>query len=209
MNLFGVPATGVSNYYLFEAPGGLCTQVASCAFEGCLGPFVDLLGRFSFHYQSEALDPNAPVITREEVADFSNDERFNLQAATVHVQNAGDVSAAIKYATENEIGLSVKTSGHNWMGASVKKDTLNLNLSKLKKYALPELSNEAITECAEDPSLTGAIGDACKLASARGKNAVIRVGGGQVRNRFRLCSMWNLCNHISHLFILFYVYCTS
>lgn len=213
----------VSNYELFEQSSGLCMQSASCAFTNCTsGPFRDAyepfapLGNLAF-YQSVQLDPNGvfPVLTDEEItmaASLSEDSQ--LPAAVVHPEHPGDVSAAVRFAADNGLKVSVKTSGHNWMGSSTRKGTLLLNLSKLRKYALPELPSGGIFECntvgaGDDGGIvvveprvgtmdedmyyfSESVTAACKIALARGKPAIMRAGGGQIVDEgLRAVEEWN------------------
>ena len=152
----------VSNYQLFEQPSGLCQAHASCGYQLCGGPF-----------QSRAKTYDATVYTDEV---WKSDDTLDLPDAVVHPKHVGDVSEAIKFATQQNIGISVKTSGHSYTGSSTKKGTLLLHLSKLPKYSL----TGSITECEVDEDIKGAYKEACNLAIARNKKAVIRVGGGQI-----------------------------
>ena len=209
----------VSNYELFEQSSGLCMQSASCAFTNCTsGPFRDAyepfatLGKLPF-YQSVQLDPNLPVLTDEEITEAASlSKHSELPAAVVHPEHPGDVSAAVRFAADNGLRISVKTSGHNWMGSSTRKGTLLLNLSKLRKYALPESPSDGIFECnpvgagddggvvvveprvgtMDEPYHSESVAAACKLALARGKPAIMRAGGGQIVDEgLRAVEEWN------------------
>lgn len=108
---------------------------------------------------------------------FKSYEGLNLPDAVVHPQHVRDISETLKFANEHKIGVSVKTSGHSYTGSSTKKDTILLNLSKLKKYS-PQGS---VVECKKNnvPN-SGAYEQSCNLALARNKPAVVRVGGGEI-----------------------------
>lgn len=141
-----------------------------------------------------------PVVTDEEVTEAaSQSEDSQLPAAVVHPEHPGDVSAAVRFAADNGLKISVKTSGHNWMGSSTRKGTLLLNLSKLRKYALPETLSNGIFECntigagddggivvveprmgTDEYYFSESVTAACKIALARGKPAIMRAGGGQI-----------------------------
>ena len=97
------------------------------------------------------------------------------------------------------------------MGSSTRKGTLLLNLSKLRKYALPETLSDGIFECntigagddggivvveprmgTTDGSVSESVAAACKLAVARGKPAIMRAGGGQIVDEgLRTLEEWN------------------
>jgi len=162
----------VTNYDLFEQSSGLCMQTAACSFTNCAsGPFRDAYGPFmgpgngAVFYQSSSTEyydsvygPGTyPVLTDEEIVDGANlsEEDSQLPEAVVHPEHPGDVSAAVRFAADNGLGISVKTSGHNWMGSSTRKGTLLLNLTKLRKHALPETLEEGIFECNIDVDDTG------------------------------------------------------
>ena len=212
----------VSNYELFGQSSGLCMQEASCTFTNCAaGPFWDAYGPFMGNgadakfYQSSSLYEGYPVLTDEEIAEGANlsEEDSQLPKAVVHPEHPGDVSAAVRFAADNGLGISVKTSGHNWMGSSTRKDTLLLNLSKLRKYALPDFVEDGIFECnaavgaGDDAGIvvveprvgtmdesysSESVAAACKLAVARGKPAIMRAGGGQIVDEgLRTVEEWN------------------
>lgn len=96
------------------------------------------------------------------------------------------------------------------MGSSTRKGTLLLNLSKLRKYALPESPSSGIFECntvgASDDggivvveprvgtmdSSSESVAAACEVALARGKPAIMRAGGGQIVDEgLRAVEEWN------------------
>lgn len=162
-----VPPQVVSNYQLFEQPSGMCMDIVTCAYENCDGPVEGLYPK----------DPTNTFSSSEHPRDeWKSYEGLNLPAAVVHPVNVGDISATIKYAIKNNIGLSVKTSGHSYVGASTKKGTILLNLSKLQKYS----PTGSIVECNSSEVQPGAYQEACELAVARNKDAVLRVGGGEI-----------------------------
>ena len=98
------------------------------------------------------------------------------------------------------------------MGSSTRKGTLLLNLSKLRKYALPESPSDGIFECnpvgagddgggvvveprmgtMEESYPSESVAAACKLALSRGKPAIMRAGGGQIVDEgLRAVEEWN------------------
>lgn len=151
---------------LLEEPSGLCLAQASCSFEKCIPDFyrwedfVTYTVAFTFF----------PVFVPDL---WKTDDKLNLPELVVQPFHVGDISEVVKFATEHEIEISVKTSGHSYTGASTKKGSINLNLRKLPKYS-------SIKECMFETNLEAGFEEACKLAIARNKPAVIRVGGGQL-----------------------------
>eukprot|EP00563_Minutocellus_polymorphus_P019820 CAMPEP_0197725434 /NCGR_PEP_ID=MMETSP1434-20131217/6975_1 /TAXON_ID=265543 /ORGANISM="Minutocellus polymorphus, Strain CCMP3303" /LENGTH=765 /DNA_ID=CAMNT_0043310909 /DNA_START=67 /DNA_END=2364 /DNA_ORIENTATION=+ len=202
---------GVSNYDLFEQSSGLCMQTTSCAFTHCAGIFKTYFpfNPFAAYYQSSESEMYSamygpgtyPVLTDEEIAQAAaTSEDSQLPAAVVHPEHPGDISAAVRFAAANGLKVAVKTSGHNWNGSSTRKGSLLLNLSKLRKFALPETPSEGIVVCdigndavfSASTVASSSILDACKLAVARGKPAVMRAGGGQIVDEgLRALEEWN------------------
>ena len=87
------------------------------------------------------------------------------------------VISAIKYAKKHNLQISIKSTGHSFSGAHTKAGSLMLNMRDYAKYAL---GNGKVIECGSvDSSYDDVLGDACTLATAREKDAYIRVGGGQ------------------------------
>lgn len=87
------------------------------------------------------------------------------------------VIAAIKYAKKHNLQISIKSTGHSYFAAHTKAGSLMLNMRDYAKYAS---GNDKIIECGSvDSSDDDVLGDACTLATAREKDAYIRVGGGQ------------------------------
>lgn len=78
----------------------------------------------------------------------------------------------------------MKTGGHSYAGSSTAKGSVQLNLRRFPKY-----SRDSISQC----SLHGTSAPlACKLARARGKSAVVRVGGGELWDElYRAVIDWN------------------
>ena len=152
----------VSNYQLFEQASGLCQAHAACSYQRCVAPYKGLTAKYD------------SSIYPDEV--WKSDDNLDLPDAVVHPVHVGDVSETIKFAAQHNIGVSVKTTGHSFTGSSTKKGTILLHLSKLPKYSLAG----SITECEVDQDIKGAFKEACNLAIARNKQAVIRVGGGQI-----------------------------
>lgn len=170
----------VSNYQLIDQSSGLCMDTLDCAYDECKGPLYDayegtVYEDEVYHYLSSptATAPGAPFVTDDQL---KSSDALNLPAAVVHPQHVGDVSEAIKFASQNDLTVSVKTSGHSWAGSSTVKDSLLLNLRQLPKYS-PQGS---LKECQFESDLEGAFEDACKLAIARNKPAILRVGGGEI-----------------------------
>lgn len=113
------------------------------------------------------------------------DSTYPLPSAVVHPVNVADISATIKFAIKNKIEISIKTSGHSYTGSSTKKGTILLNLSKLQKYS----PFGSIVECSSGAVPEGAYQEACDLAAARNKEAILRVGGNYRCKSFSRVSM--------------------
>jgi hypothetical protein len=98
------------------------------------------------------------------------------------------------------VGVSVKVAGHSYFGASTVNNSLLIKMTSYPKYAITggpmECANETdyttpVVAATEESSATAM---ACKLAKARGKNAILRVGGGEMFDEaYRSVSFdWNL-----------------
>jgi len=183
----------VSNHQLYNETSGLCMVHVFCAYKECNA------GRFTSAFVNSGNNFYNSTLLTDDI--WKNPEKknwnsLNLPAAVVHPRHVGDIAAAIMFATQHKIQMSVKTSGHSYTGASTKNNSLLLNLFRLKQYAHPELeytnvSEEdhsdndgasSIVECGYDTldsSAQDGYREACALATARDKNAVIRVGGGE------------------------------
>lgn len=182
----------VSNHQLYNETSGLCMVHVFCAYKECNA------GRFTRAYSGISVY-NSTLLTDDiwKNPEKKNWNSLDLPAAVVHPRHVGDISAAIMFANQHNIQLSVKTSGHSYTGASTKDNSLLLNLFRLKQYAHPELeytdiseedhsdTNNGVSSIVEcqydtlDSSTQDGYKEACALAIARSKTAVIRVGGGE------------------------------
>eukprot|EP00751_Fragilariopsis_kerguelensis_P022573 CAMPEP_0170900086 /NCGR_PEP_ID=MMETSP0734-20130129/47184_1 /TAXON_ID=186038 /ORGANISM="Fragilariopsis kerguelensis, Strain L26-C5" /LENGTH=481 /DNA_ID=CAMNT_0011293459 /DNA_START=99 /DNA_END=1541 /DNA_ORIENTATION=+ len=168
-------------YEIGYQPSGVCMVHVSCAYEGCL---YLLSG-------SEACSSDQPdcwTINRALSPPFDttelHEDQLELPAAVLHPHSASDVVRGIEFANKHNIGVSVKVVGHSYFGASTARGTLLIKMStNYPQYAI----NGSLTECDNDndndnvtSSLDEASMDACTLATARGKKAFLRVGGGEL-----------------------------
>jgi len=173
-----------SNQDLIRKPSGLCVDNLSCAFEKCNSTgIVDYALYMTTNWTNATDDDiknvflpllftNLTNLTFQDIEDTLGP--LNLPSMITFPKTAADVVEAIQYAKDHNLTVSVKTSGHSYPGSSNQKGSLQLNLRDLKKY-----SNGSIVECVnvhkDSPDFA-----ACKLATARGKNAIITVGGGEL-----------------------------
>ena len=113
---------------------------------------------------------------------------YNIPAKVLFPRNAGDVVAAVEFAKMHGVEISVKNSGHSYSGSSTKADTLLLNMRDYERYAFDDKEMMGIVECTNTAMLMERTSNiivnqdlsnqACVLATARGKPAFVRVGGG-------------------------------
>eukprot|EP00957_Ditylum_brightwellii_P201815 15327350-Ditylum_brightwellii.AAC.1 len=89
-------------------------------------------------------------------------------------QTAKDVAEVVKFANKYGKKISIKNSGHSYTQGSNSADSININLRNFPQYSFEE-----VYECNEDTAQEPLSGPPCKLALARGKTAVARIGGGQ------------------------------
>ena len=153
-----------NNWMLVDQPSKLCQQVLSCAFTDCYNP--DLLSP----------GDNSEKIFTNTADSLKQSDELALPIRVVQPVSVGDVVTSMKWAYENKVPVSVKTGGNNWGGASAGGKTLSVNTRSLPAYAMR--SADSIHQC--DESGTGEDPPACRLALARGKTGIIRVGGGEL-----------------------------
>lgn len=82
-----------------------------------------------------------------------------------------DIVEVVQYAKANCRTISIKTGGNSFPGSFNEANSIQLNMRHFPHY-----SNTSIFECHEPNTKISA----CKLALARNKNAVMRVGGGEL-----------------------------
>ena len=154
-----------NTWMMLDQPSKLCTQILTCAFKDCYYPDLLMPG------------DNADEIFTDTVGALEQSkEHLAFPVRVVQPVSVGDVVATMKWAYKHKVPVSVKTSGVNWGGASAGGGTLSINTRSLPAYAMR--SADSIHEC--DESGNEADPPACRLALARGKTAIIRVGGGEV-----------------------------
>jgi len=195
---FSLPFWERTNFRLRNQTSGVCLPHFTCGIAKDCFPAGQDYNRWpeltSKNY--EKLSQTMNQIEMWEFLDFKTAEEwvspefpaFDIPSSVLFPANAGDVKAAVYFAGENGLELSVKASGHNYAGASGKKDTLLVNTFRYKKY-----SPTGIVECTANdiflPKVTQApkgglleknlYNQPCDLVLARGKNAFVRVGGGE------------------------------
>jgi len=169
----GPTPTHYSNYYLMAERSGLCADALACAFEQCAwtNQTAEALMAHDLNTAKfEDLQQSFPIV--------------NLPDSIAFPKSVRDLVETVKFAAVSKMNISVKTSGHSYAGSSTMKDSLLINLRSFPKY-----SHSSITEC---DSQRGSASSTCKLAIARGKNGVIRVGGGEVWDDvYRAVHNWN------------------
>jgi len=161
------PGFQLSNYQLLYQESGLCMDHAACAYQHCLAP-----PNFDKLYAGH---PNFLVPGLDQVVE----ERLNLPAYVLQPATASDIVHAVQFCKTHDIGVTVKTSGHSYYGASTGRGTLLIKMSPNYPIYSQEL---LVTECHRDMLNMNdtATEMACGVAKARGKNAFLRVGGGEL-----------------------------
>ena len=186
-NSFSNPIS-YSNYELRQKKHGLCADHLACAFVDCAW--------------TEAAKN---VLSTSDLAtvDFNSIKGqlppLNLPAAVAFPTNVRQLVAAVKAGRKSKLGLiSVKTSGHSYAGSSTMRNSTQINLRNLTKYSANGIV-ECQTLCAGSNS-----NRACALAQARGKKAVIRIGGGEAHDdTYRAVLDWNAnTNHANKYTII-------
>lgn len=182
----GPPTFDRSNHGMIDQPSGLCLPHFFCSFKGCSPADPNdqepgsVLNKIAKAYSVPPPTPysqmNATILSW--VEDTSNPS-YNLPSKVLFPVEAKDAVAAVKFAKEHGLEISIKNSGHSYTSASSKGDTLHLNMNRYQTYA----TSGGVIDCStmdidvgDDPSLAE---QPCRLALAKGKDAVIRVGGGE------------------------------
>lgn len=172
---------------MLNQPTGLCMMHASCAFQDCFGPP-------KYDSSSTTKVQGVGFISTLLGLKKFEEDRFNLPAVVLHPHSVSDIVQAVLFSKEHDIGVTVKVGGHSYYGASTARDTLLIKMStNYPSYAM----EGSLTECANrHGNEYSGVSMACKLAAARGKNAVIRVGGGEIWGKaYRAVSVeWNRNN---------------
>jgi len=174
---------GNTLHALIDQPSGLCMDGLFCAFESCYpnpnastatiaGRLNDTLptSQFVGSPTYSSMDPKLKAW----VDDTSN-PRYNLPSKVLFPVVASDVVVAVQFAKDHGLEMSVKNSGHSYVGASTKKDTLHINMNRYTHYA-----PTGVTDCdAATVDQETLAGQPCRLSLAKGKTAVLRIGGGE------------------------------
>lgn len=164
-----------STYYLRDKPSGLCTLRLSAGLKD-MAWSIPIQEVFAWN---DLLRVSMPEIE----GDLPPLELPDLMSFP---QTARDVVEIAKFADTHGLEVSIKNSGHSYSGQSTRGRSLQVNMRSYPKYSATE-----IVECQEvsGDSMWSA---ACALATARGKKAVIRVGGGESNDDIqRHLSSWN------------------
>jgi hypothetical protein len=168
-----------SSYDILTKPSGLCKPEFSCAWGGCLPEnyLNSVNGITEFVNDFKALN-----ITNDTT--YSDIESvlgpgLNLPKKISFPTHAADIVAAIQHAKQEGLTVSILATGHSYTGASTSAGSVQLNLRNYPKY-----SKTSIIECDDDiiDEVANPDSAACKLATARGKKALVRVGGGEIFN---------------------------
>ena len=164
-----------STYYLRDKPSGLCTLRLSAGLKDMA---------WSIPIQEVFAENDLLRVTMEDISGAL--PPLELPGLMSFPATARDVVEIAKFASTHGIQVSIKNSGHSYAGQSTRGGSLQVNMRSYPKYSATEL-----VEC-KDVSGDKKWAAACKLATARGKKAVVRVGGGEGNDDIvRHVSSWN------------------
>jgi len=173
-----------STYYLKEKESGLCTMTLSAAF-------VNM--EYSESVQQALQDHD--LMKAEFAAVEGMLPTMALPALMSFPQTALDVVEVVKFANRHNMLVSVKNSGHSYSGQSTRRNSIQLNMR-----AYPVYSKIGIYEC-DSVELGHPAAAPCRLAVARGKGAVARVGGGEGNDDvLRNLASWNFALPRKHIY---------
>jgi len=181
-----------SSYDIIKKPSGLCKPEFSCAYSKCIptnyqsptgSSTNDKIDTFVTDFLT-GIDLISDTTTYSDVESVLG-PGLNLPEKIAFPTNPNDIVEAIQHAKEEGLTVSIMTSGHSYIGASTSAQSLQLNLREYPKYS----KISGIVECDDSDSDDNVVvidnddnTAACKLAIARGKKALIRVGGGEIFN---------------------------
>lgn len=151
-----------STYHLKDKPSGLCNIKLFVDINKWTNEIASVFSETDLmNTKFEDIESKLPSIALPDYMSFP--------------ETAKDVSDIVQFANANSMKISIKNSGHSYTGGSSSKGALQINLRRFPKYSFTH-----VYECKEEGNYTplGHHGP-CKLALARGKTAVVRVGGGQ------------------------------
>jgi len=172
----------IIDYYKNANPAACVLSTYMCGFENC-NPYRN--ATLQERWDRLVLNTNPPDYTDSIMYYFTvlpelrKVDTFNIPSKILMPQSAGEIVQAVEFATTHGLELSVKTTGHSYQGASQKKDTLLINM-----YEYPKSSSLSggIVECVDNESVAkrdGSTDGPCALVRANGKQAYIKVGGGE------------------------------
>eukprot|EP00438_Fugacium_kawagutii_P002958 Skav219512 [mRNA] locus=scaffold3561:122719:124776:+ [translate_table: standard] len=171
-----------SSYELYLKPSGLCQNSLFCAYQGCTPP----KGRACAALQEDRI--RELVASPEKLtAHLHLCPPDNLPFSVVKVETVADIIEAVSFASHTGRPISIKVSGHNYAGSSLFYGSVNINMANYQKY-----SKSSILECGGLEPMDINQKAVCVLAAARGKKAVVRVGGGENWNELYSAVYWYL-----------------
>ena len=170
----------VSSFDVVAAPSGLCLPEFLCSWENCLPSKYEkniYTSQLAFAEDWFAFQVDETTTYEDVEAVFPG---ISLPSKISFPTKPSDVVDAIEHAKKEGLQVSIMSTGHSYTGASSARGTLQLNMREYPKYSatsLTECKDKKVMDDVEHPDH-----NACKLALARNKNAVIRVGGGEKFN---------------------------
>jgi len=178
-----------SAYDIIEKPpSGLCKPEFSCAWSGCIPDnyqsLTETRGAFVSDFLSVDIDVNTTYSDIESVLGPG----LNLPDKITFPTEPSDIIEAIQHAKEEGMTVSIMSTGHSYTGASTSAGSVQLNLRSYPKYSKSSIvecgynSNDQGVAISRNAALYPDKSPACKLATARGKKAFVRVGGGEIFN---------------------------
>eukprot|EP00438_Fugacium_kawagutii_P023240 Skav204744 [mRNA] locus=scaffold1013:5402:7784:+ [translate_table: standard] len=171
-----------SSYDLYLKPSGLCQNSLFCAYQGCTPP----KGRACAALQEDKV--RELVASPETLtAHLHRCPPDNLPFSVVKVETVADIIEAVSFASHTGKPISIKVSGHNFAGSSTFYGSVNINMANYQKY-----SKSSVLECGSLEPIGANQKAVCALAAARGKKAVVRVGGGENWNELYSAVWWYL-----------------
>jgi len=168
-----------SSYDILTKPSGLCKPEFSCAWGQCLPENYPKSYNGTLEFIKDFMALNITNDTTYSDIESELGPGLNLPKKISFPTQVADIVAAIQHAKQEGLTVSILATGHSYSGASTSADSVQLNLRNYPKY-----SKTSIVECDDAiiDETTNPDSAACKLVTARGKKALVRVGGGEIFN---------------------------
>jgi len=161
----------LADYFYKGAKHGACTM----KLESALGMSWNYTLKHVLDEFFDGIEPGSQELAELDVSGILNSiPEMTLPSLIAEPRTAKDAVEVVKFAKDHDLQVSVKNTGHDYAGQSDVKDSFQLNMRNFPKY-----SKDGAVECKKGSETSPLEGPPCKLALARGKEAIVRVSGSE------------------------------